>query len=233
MGRFRTNVLNAERLAERLRDQPFQVTDALVPVIALAGQKVANHAIEGINSPPKTGRVYTQRFARGPNGGLFAYGSRPPHQASAPGEYPAADTGNLARTIFADQQEDVAASAETLEEIVANVYAEAEYAAPLEFKPEERGGRPFLRRAAGELTDEIHDDVANAARGALGPDGGGGGAPPAPGSSPPRGPAPRPPAPSSAPASNEGASGFSADDLNRAESDRLRNLPAPGEDGGP
>jgi hypothetical protein len=44
------------------------------------------------------GRVYTTRFfMRG--GKLFAYGSRPAHQASAPGQPPAVDTGRLRASV--------------------------------------------------------------------------------------------------------------------------------------
>lgn len=240
MGRFYTNVINAERLAQRLRDQPYQITEALIPVITRAGESVANRAIEGINNGPKTGRIYTHRFYTDAQGRVrpLPNVTRPPHQASAQGEYPAADTGILAGSIFYDQEEDVRFSAESLDEIISNVFAEAEYAAPLEFKPEGRGGRPFLRRAAGELADQILAEIIAAIRGSIGPDGGGtggGGGPSSPGPSPapftPRPPRSPPPAPSS----NEGLPGFSADELNRAQLDLLRNppqLPSP-DDGEP
>lgn len=136
-----------------------------------AVERVRTRAVEGIANGPKTGRVYTQRVATGPNGGIFFYGSRPPHQASAPGEYPAADTGNLMRSIFAEVEEGLAIAAGNAGEAVLNlndaveasgqiqgtVGADADYAAPLEYKPDDRGGRPFLRRALAETRDEIHD----------------------------------------------------------------------------
>lgn len=40
-------------------------------------------AVQGINGPPKSGRVYEK------------YNPRRTHQASAPGQYPASDTGGL------------------------------------------------------------------------------------------------------------------------------------------
>ncbi|HRE45341.1 MAG TPA: hypothetical protein PKY87_15400, partial [Terricaulis sp.] len=61
---------------------------------------VQETAVRGIAEGPKTGRVYTQRFAVNKHGYIFAYGSRPPHQASAPGEYPASDTGTLMGSIW-------------------------------------------------------------------------------------------------------------------------------------
>jgi hypothetical protein len=59
---------------------------------------VVRHAQHGILSGPKSGRVYTTYFRTG-NGGVFPVGSRPAHQASAPGEYSANDTGALAASI--------------------------------------------------------------------------------------------------------------------------------------
>lgn len=138
---------------------------------------VRNRAIEGITSPPKTGRIYTHRYP-------FVFGNedradpsdrRPkPHQASAPGEYPAGDTGNLMRSIFAEVERDFSAAFSGVDlgmklefqaqgftfsdgnaEIRGFVGAHADYAAPLEYKPPEKGGRPFLRRAFAEMQDDI------------------------------------------------------------------------------
>lgn len=46
-----------------------------------------------------TGRIYTTRFYRDKEGRLRKGGPRVPHQASAPGEPPAADTGQLLNSI--------------------------------------------------------------------------------------------------------------------------------------
>lgn len=46
-----------------------------------------------------TGRVYTTRFYRDKQGRLRRGSPRPPHQASAPGEPPATDTGRLRATV--------------------------------------------------------------------------------------------------------------------------------------
>lgn len=46
-------------------------------------------------SGQRSGRTYTQFFFIDSAGQLRAFGSRPPHQASAPGEPPAVDTSNL------------------------------------------------------------------------------------------------------------------------------------------
>lgn len=107
---------------------------------------VRDRAIEGLNSPPKTGRLYKR-------GGRV-------HRASAMGEYPASDTGNLARSISTELDQAFEAGLdEGLGEgaLVGEVMADAEYAIPLEYKPQGRGGRPFLRRAMDESRDAIQD----------------------------------------------------------------------------
>lgn len=87
-----------------------------------AAQIIRNEAVRGIMKGPKTGRWYGR------------------HQASKPGEYPAADTGNLSRSI---QQKTVALPRGP----AVDVEATASYAEPLELKAPERGGRPFMSRA--------------------------------------------------------------------------------------
>ncbi|MBI1188315.1 MAG: hypothetical protein GC206_13455 [Alphaproteobacteria bacterium] len=104
--------------------------------------------------------------------------ARTPHQASAPGEYPAADTGNLARSIYAAERMEVEDSIdehapETSKglgegNISAWIEAEAEYAAPLEYKEPERGGRPFLRRALSETAEAIYEAIVRVLAGRLG-----------------------------------------------------------------
>lgn len=116
--------------------------------------RIVNRAKRGIAKGPKTGKIYTQRFATSKSGHVFAYGSRPPHQASAPGEYPAADTGRLMGSIHDPQEVFVSAT-----QVAIDIDVNAEYAAPLEFKPAERGGRPFMGRAADEEAPAIVADA--------------------------------------------------------------------------
>lgn len=175
---LRVEILGAERLAGKFRDMPRSALDLMIDPLVKGADAVRNRAIEGINSPPKTGRVYTHRFWTDDQGRVRRGEARTPHQASAPGEYPAADTGNLARSIYAAERIDVESSideaaAETQKgvgdgNISAWIEADAEYAAPLEYKEPERGGRPFLRRALSELAEQIHESVARALEGRLG-----------------------------------------------------------------
>jgi HK97 gp10 family phage protein len=75
----------------------------------------------------KHGRIYTR-------GGVL-------HQASAPGEAPAVDTGKLKSSIFT----------EMVSQFKAVVTASAEYAAMLEFGTRRMAARPFFRPAAEKI----------------------------------------------------------------------------------
>lgn len=224
---LRVQIIGAERLAGKFRAMPREAAERVAPELAAGAERVRNRAVAGIAKPPKTGRLYTTRFWTDERGRLRRGPERVPHRASAPGEYPAADTGNLMRSIYADDPGEVLAQAESiagaadLDVIQASVTADAEYAAPLEFKEPERGGRPFLRRALGEEADSILAAIMRAL-GGLG--GGGGSAPPSGPAGPSLGPRPRPPRPS--------APQVTADDLNRAEAQRL-NAPPPNVGGEP
>lgn len=91
-------------------DIPSSINDRLL----LGAIDIRSHAILSIEHGQKTGKVYTWEaapkgdkniigFVRGPAGGVFAIRKRAtPHQASAPGEAPATDKGELARSIDFD-----------------------------------------------------------------------------------------------------------------------------------
>lgn len=99
-------------------------------------EAVRNTAVEKINSPPKTGREYRRR-------GVV-------HQASAPGEAPATDTGRLAgsaRTEYDRQQ------------LAGRVIFSTAYAAALEFGTERMAPRPFLRKSLAENREAIRDAI--------------------------------------------------------------------------
>jgi hypothetical protein len=183
-GGIRITLEGDERLVARLAALSETASREARAALERSVNHVRDRAVAGIANGPKTGEIYTQRFATGANGNVFAYGSRTPHRASAPGEYPAADTGNLMRSIYAEVDQGLAGlDADDLgtqlafdlneriadaERLVGVVGAEAEYAAPLEYKPPERGGRPFLRRALTESGDDIKR-AFDALRGKFGP----------------------------------------------------------------
>jgi hypothetical protein len=242
-GGIRIELDGDERLIAKLRELNGLARSLALDATRQSVDVVKNRMIEGIASPPKMGRIYRGRFP-------YVFGQefippeyrRPPHQASAEGEYPASDTGNLIRSIWAEVEDELAGLAAdsldtqlsfNLNDLVAAentinglIGADAEYAAPLEYKPPERGGRPFATRALSESRDDIYA-IFLGMRGKFG--GGGGGAPP---TNPPTSPTSPPPAPPRPPSgftgSNEGQPGFSAEELNAQQ---LRNLLNPPPDG--
>ena len=106
--------------------------------------RVQADAIRRIEEPPKTGRLYRRRSIV--------------HQASAPGEAPATDLGNLVISI-------------TINPIPArlrvNINAGASYAAALEFGTKHIEPRPYMRVSLIENLPQIKDDVSDAIRIAL------------------------------------------------------------------
>ena len=90
-------------------------------------------AVRGIKSKPATGRIYRKS---NPNR---------THTASAPGEYPMSDTGRLASSI----QFELPTNRTRPQGVVGT---NLNYGKFLEFKPANRGGRPWLSRAVKEST---------------------------------------------------------------------------------
>lgn len=83
---------------------------------------------------PKTGKIYSRKD-------IF-------HQASAPGESPASDTGTLVRSITHDVSE---------QEFEVALHASADYAGHLELGTRNMEERPFLRPALIKNTKKITD----------------------------------------------------------------------------
>ena len=103
--------------------------------------KIDSDAKKAIANGPKTGRVYTEIF-RTINGRVVPVGERAgnnlsaSHQASAPGEAPASDTGRL-----------IGSGKATSDGLSATVNFAAKYAEWLEFGTVKMAERPFLRPA--------------------------------------------------------------------------------------
>lgn len=106
--------------------------------------KVKGEMIRRINSPPKTGTVYTRR-------GIV-------HQASAPGEAPATDTGALVNSI------DIFPNPSLLQ-VVVNV--SAAYAAALEYGTVKMAPRPYARVSLFAMLPLVEQDVARSISKAL------------------------------------------------------------------
>ncbi len=100
---------------------------------AIFGQ---NYAKKSILSGKKTGVIYGRgkKITRGKNKGKY----KRYHQASAPGQAPANDFGNLANNIFA----------ETDKKLTASLISRAPYSIYLEYGTYKMAARPFFRAAA-------------------------------------------------------------------------------------
>jgi len=79
---------NVRQLNEKLGRISNRTRDEVKRALRRGALAIENTAVEGIISPPKTGRVYKSKHRKGAT-----------HQASAPGEYPAADSGELHQSI--------------------------------------------------------------------------------------------------------------------------------------
>ena len=96
------------------------------------GEIVANRAVSYILEEPKTGRIYPRRGRV--------------HQASAPGEAPASDTGRLVESRRVEPFP---------QELRVAISFNRPYALDLELGTEQIAPRPYLRRALMESRPEI------------------------------------------------------------------------------
>jgi len=142
--------------------------DELSPVVHKAILKgafrIRNTVIKSIARGSKTGRTYLWRginpgeepdsFIRSPLGHLFPVKKRnKPHKASASGEAPATDTGELVSSIIVDGRK---------KEIEVGAEAGAPYAEWLEGGTRAMKARPFLQPALKKEENEIQKDIINA-----------------------------------------------------------------------
>jgi HK97 gp10 family phage protein len=105
---------------------------------------VRSIAIQSIQSGAKTGRVYQRR-------GVV-------HQASAPGQPPASDTGRLVNSIVTSYD---------IEQLSGTVQAGTEYAPYLEYGTAKMAPRPFMRPALMSSARGILEEIANEIMAAL------------------------------------------------------------------
>lgn len=102
------------------------------------GLAIENRAVDGIISPPKTGKVYRSKSRKGAT-----------HQASAPGEFPAADTGRLHQSITSIQTQ-------SGPDVYRNeTAANAPYAIALELGTSKMAPRPFMQPAFDEVRPQV------------------------------------------------------------------------------
>ncbi len=129
-------ITGLDHFMRRLDGMSRIMRDETIGTALLAGAYVLEgYAKAAIANPPKTGKVYMH--------GKVA------HQASAPGEAPATDTGLLINSIESKRD-----GAE------ARVDVHSEYGAPLEFGTSKMAARPYLRPAMDEHRDAIVEAVS-------------------------------------------------------------------------
>lgn len=129
--------MNSSAIAERLRKA---ATKALVQSTEL----VRTEAVRLILDTPKTGHTYRRRGTE--------------HQASAPGEPPASDTGRLVNGIRTEYD---------FNTMTGKVVSGEAYGAHLEYGTQTIEPRPFLRPALVNKRQEIEQIVRSAIREAM------------------------------------------------------------------
>ena len=109
-------VLKQLNRLEKDMEVPFQ------EIVKGGGQFIRGEAIKSIQSGAKSGIVYEK------------YNPRRSHRASAPGQAPASDTGNLVSKIIVKQKS----------KNITNVESNADYSAFLEYGTSKMEPRPFM-----------------------------------------------------------------------------------------
>lgn len=109
-----------------------RVRAATMRGVVRATEEVREDAISLIQNPPKSGRTYRRRGVE--------------HQASAPGEAPASDTGRLVNSL--ETRYDTEALSGT-------VVTTVDYGPMLEYGTEKMEPRPFLRPALASKQDVV------------------------------------------------------------------------------
>lgn len=127
MIRVRSKVRGLAAFARRMSARDAAMQARIAVALDEAAQAVQGEAQRLVADPPKSGRIYQK------------YRPRRTHQASAPGEAPATDTGTLIAGIVIDRT-DVRRG----RIIIAST---APYSKALEFGTRHMAPRPFLRRA--------------------------------------------------------------------------------------
>lgn len=122
-----------------------RVRQAVQRGLVRGGEDVRTEALRLILETAKTGRLYRRRSVT--------------HQASAPGEAPASDTGTLVSRVVVDYSR--------LGGLVVSVGAHTAYAAYLEFGTRRMAPRPFMRPALAAKAKGIEADVAREVRAAV------------------------------------------------------------------
>jgi len=124
------NIKGQEELIASLSNMNADVEKAIQGALLQTAFMAQSTAQQSILKGPKTGRFYKR--------------GKVIHQASAPGEAPASDTGRLASSMRSEIDQG---------QLSASVIAGTEYAAHLEYGTTKMAARPFLRPAAEKVKE--------------------------------------------------------------------------------
>lgn len=129
---------------------------ATVTINLAALERIAEEkAVQGVQRAALAGEAITKANLSRPGSGRV-YGK---HQASAPGEPPAVDTGRLRNATQADTQ-----VRREGDDIVGRVVANVEYAHALEVGTERIAPRPFLGLLATDHADDLRQAFIEGAK---------------------------------------------------------------------
>jgi len=115
-------VKNLKKVMSQLKQLNKQLEPDFQEIVKGGGQLIRGEAVKSIQQGSKSGVVYEK------------YNPRRSHRASAPGEAPASDTGNLVSKIIVKQKT----------KNITNVESNANYSAFLEYGTSKMQPRPFM-----------------------------------------------------------------------------------------
>ena len=115
-------VKNLKKVMSQLKQLNKQLEPDFQEIVKGGGQLIRGEAVKSIQQGSKSGVVYEK------------YNPRRSHRASAPGEAPASDTGNLVSKIIVKQKT----------KDITNVESNANYSAFLEYGTSKMQPRPFM-----------------------------------------------------------------------------------------
>jgi len=143
---FSVRVRNMSSLQAKAKRMDTNIQNAVLTFLKAMAQVLKSSAKNRVISGPKTGRIYRR------------WNPFRLHQASAPGQAPASDTGLLVASIDAEvdpQQFNIVLS------------AAAPYARDLEYGTSKMAPRPFLLPTIYEYRDRIVEGIRRAIKGVL------------------------------------------------------------------
>lgn len=141
-----TRIAGRDTLRRRLGAISAGTRRQVFRVLQQGGQLIADDAAQRIINPPKTGRVYPSTWRKGAM-----------HQASAPGESPAADSGRLHQSITWVGHENA---------LEVNVGTATPYAVRLELGDDAIEPRPFMSPAFRAAVPRVRAALTFVLRGA-------------------------------------------------------------------